>query len=144
MSSNDKANALMKLELEEGEEPELFQSNPEFNGEKPDSTLVTRTVLDVPVYEVEEEEEPPYKKRCCQSPVPAWITDLLNNAENLYNTKKETTKEKEANIRKEIANARRKRDENLRVIATRKRPCDDSSESPLKRRRLDIFSPLHA
>ena len=132
MSSNDKANDLMDIELEEGEEPET-------------TPPVTHIGLDPAVLEVEEEEEPPYKRLRCQSPVPVWITSLLSSAENLYNCKMETRKEKELRARKEIADARRKRDAQLSQIAknTKKRSRDDA-DPPAKRQRIsETQSPFH-
>ena len=132
MSSNDKANALMEIELEEGEEPE--------------TTPVTHiSLVDPAVFEVEEEEEPQYKRHRCQSPVPSWITSLLTRAENLYNAKIESRKEKELRARKELAAARKKRDEQLSQISknTRKR-SNDSNDQPFKRQCVsEIQSPFH-
>ena len=133
MSSNDKANALMKIELEEGEEPE--------------TTPVTHIgLVDPAVFEVEEEEEPPYKRLKCQSPVPSWISSLLTGAEKLYQAKIESSKEKELRARKEVAAARKKRDEQLTQITknTRKRSNESSNDQPFKRQRIsETQSPFH-
>ena len=132
MSSNDKANALMEIELK---------------GEEPETTPVTHiSLVDPAVFEVEEEEEPPYKRLRCQSPVPGWISSLLTNAEKLYKAKIESRKEKELRARKELADARKKRDIQLAQISknTRKRSNDSANEPPYKRQRIsETQSPFH-
>jgi hypothetical protein len=123
----------MEIELEEGEEPE--------------TTPVTHIgLVDPAVFEVEEEEEPQYKRLRCQSPVPGWISSLLSSAENLYNAKIESRKEKELRARKELIASRKRRDEQLAQISknTRKRSNDGSNEQPFKRQRIsETLSPFH-
>jgi hypothetical protein len=86
MSRNEKANAL--IELEEGEEP--TQST------IPNVQNVSHIGLVPDVFEVEEDEEPPYKKARLSpdsEAVPEWIK-TLTNAEKIYNEKTEPRKRK--------------------------------------------------
>ena len=109
MSSNDK----VRIELEEGEEREF-------------SPPVTPIVLTDPVFEVEEDEEPPYKKRRMLPPVPQWIKDFLISTD-YYEPKSKDKRSKDKRAKSPSFHLK----------------CDDAK--PLKRICLsETPSPFHA